>query len=114
MNYQQNIKLKIFTYYCYLTSFLIAGLQVWECTVYSFIFLYYNCNDFADHLQAGWGLPVVHGPHVKKPCPRRPILPSLMWLKYHSTLRCLQGFNRVLSPEESPGLCHVPEKASAV
>lgn len=70
-----------------------------------------NCNHPADHLQACWGPPVVQGLHVKKPCPERPILPSLMWLKCHSRMWCLQGFNDVLSPEESPGLCPVPEKA---
>lgn len=70
-----------------------------------------NCNHPADHLQARWGPPVVQGPHVKKPCPGRAIPPSLMWLKCHSRLWCLQGFNDVLSPEESPGLCPVPGKA---
>lgn len=74
-------------------------------------FYFPDCNQFADHLQARYGPPVVQGPHVKKPYPRIPILPSLMWLKHHSMLRCLQGFNHFLSPDESPGLCHVLEKA---
>lgn len=34
-----------------------------------------------------------------------------MWIKCHSTSRCLQGFNHALSPDESPGLCDVPEEA---